>query len=261
MYEQIDVARHRDRPPALINTLTELPRALFEAGSLCTMLPSLSLLKRGDPHPTLLIPGFMAGDASLGLLKRYLQHMGYQPETWGYGRNTGNPEHLFDHLPEKLARMYETTGKSISLIGQSLGGVYARELAREYPRMVRQVITLGSPFKVRNSSTTMRALTHLFKASSGMTIDEMVELMRDRAFHESPNVPVTAVYSRGDGVVHWDACRETVEDHHTQNIEVPGSHCGMGFNPAIYYIIADRLAQRDENWQKFSWTGHGFRSC
>ena len=259
MYEQIDVSRYRGRPPALINTLTEVPRALFEAGSLYTMLPSLSMLKRGDKHPLLLIPGFMAGDGSLGLLKRYLRYMGYRPETWGYGRNTGSPEHLFDHLPEKLMEMYEKKGKPISLIGQSLGGVYARELAREYPDMIRQVITLGSPFRVRNSAVTMRALSHLFRASSGMTIDEMIEVMRDRDYHESPDVPVTAIYSRGDGVVHWDSCRETVEDHHTQNIEVSGSHCGMAFNPAIYYIIADRLSQKDRKWRKFSWMNHGLR--
>ena len=253
MYEQIDVGHYRSEPPALLNTLTEIPRALVELGSLHALMPSLSMLRRGDEHPTLLIPGFMAGDGSLGMLKRYLRYLRYSPETWGFGRNTGHPEHLFDHLPEKLAEMAEKWGEPVSLIGQSLGGVFARELAREFPQYVRQVITMGSPFGVRNSAVTMRALSHLYEASSGKTIDDMVAIMRDRNTHESPDVPVTAIYSKGDGVVHWSSCMETDEDHHTQNIRVPGSHCGMAFNGAIYYIIADRLSQDVSSWQHFNW--------
>ena len=253
MYESLDVSAYRTRPPSLLNTLTEIPRALVEVGSLHAMLPSLSLARRGDRHPLLLIPGFMAGDMSLGLLKRYLRYLGYQPETWGYGRNMGHPEHLFDHLPEKLDEMADRYGEPVSLLGQSLGGVYARELAREHPERVRQVITMGSPFSARNGAVTMKFLPHLFQASTGRSVEEMVELMNGHILDQSPDVPVTAIYSKGDGVVHWEACMEVSEDHHTQNIQVPGSHCGMAFNGAIYYIIADRLAQDTENWKPFSW--------
>jgi hypothetical protein len=253
LYEYLDLEAHRTQPPNLFNSLTEMPRALLEAGSLLTLMPSLSLLPRGDRHPLLLIPGFMAGDGSLGLFKRYLRMMGYEPRTWGYGTNMGRPEHLFDHLPERLLEMADETGQEVSLIGQSLGGVYARELAHQYPDMVRQVITMGSPFGARNGAITMRALSHLFEVSSGKTIDEMVEIMRGRHRNESPDVPVTAIFSKGDGVVHWSSCREMEEDHHTQNIEVAGSHVGMAFNAMIYYIVADRLSQDVDAWQKFAW--------
>ena len=260
MYEQLDPSRYRTRPPALINTLTEIPRALLELGSLQAMWPSLSVARRGERHPLLLIPGFMAGDGSLAMLKRYLKFLGYHPETWGFGRNTGQPEHLFDHLPEKLSEMARQWGEPISLVGQSLGGVFARELAREFPGHVRQVITLGSPFGARNSAIAMRALTHLFRISSGRTVEEMLQLMRDRELHRSPDVPVTAIYSKGDGVVHWESCMEEDEDHHTQNIQVPGSHCGMAFNGVIYYIIADRLAQDPMDWEHFSWRSRPWRT-
>lgn len=251
LYEELDVARHRSKPPAFLNTLTELPRAMLEIGGLYSMLPSLSLANRGDSHPLLLVPGFMAGDASLGMLRRYLKFLGYSPETWGFGRNMGSPDHLFDHLPERLAEMADRAGEPVSLIGQSLGGVFSRELAREYPEFVRQVITLGSPFRITGSANTMQGLSHLFQLSSGRSVDEVIAMLKDRDFHRSPDVPLTAIYSKTDGVVHWESCREAEEDHHTQNIQVPGSHCGMGFNGLIYYIIADRLSQKIDGWQKF----------
>ena len=257
MFEQIDTNQHRSTPPALFNTLTELPRAMLEVGGLLSVLPTLSLLPRGDQHPVLLIPGFMAGDRSLVMLKRYLDFMGYQSETWGFGRNTGSPDHLFDHLPEKLDELCEKYGEPLSLVGQSLGGVFARELARDYPEKVRQIITLGSPVAARNSAVTVRALRHLLKASAGQSVEEMVVMMEERNFHISPEVPVTAVFSKGDGVVHWASCKEGFEDESTQNIEVPGSHCGMGFNALIYFIIMNRLSQQLDSWQKFQWQSFG----
>lgn len=214
------------------------------------------MMSRGDQHPLLLVPGFMAGDQSLSMLKRYLGFLGYRAETWGYGRNTGRPEHLFEHLPEKLQEMAEQSGEPVSLIGQSLGGVYARELARDYPELTRQVITLSSPFGARNSTTTIGLLRHLFRQQSGMSVEEMIEIMAERDHQISPNVPLTAIYSKSDGVVHWQACKEATEDHHTQNIEVSGSHSGMGFNPMVYYIIADRLTQGIDTWEHFSWPGN-----
>ena len=253
MYREPNRQQRRIRRPALINTLTEAPRALLEAGSLCTLLPMLPFLPRGDGHPILLMPGFMAGDRSLGLLKRYLRYLGYRPETWELGRNTGRVEHLFARLPQRLLGITDKAGEPASLIGQSLGGVFAREMAREYPQAVRQVITLGSPFAATNGRATLRTLAQLLRVASGRSIEEMSAIMRQRNLHISPDVPVTAIYSKSDGVVHWAACREVVEDRHTQNIEVTGSHVGMAFNPVNYYIIADRLAQRPDRWKKFSW--------
>lgn len=246
------VTSHRTQRPSPLTTLTEVPRALLEASSLVASLPSLSLAPRGDGHPLLLIPGFLASDRSLIAMRGYLKSLGYDTYTWGLGRNMGKPEHLFEHLPEKLLEIAQSSGEPVSLVGQSLGGIFARELAREFPELTRQVITLGSPFGARDRRFTHRALSHLYRVSSGASVDDMVALMRERERHISHEVPRTAIYSRGDGVVNWQSCREAEEDSMTQNIEVVGSHCGMGFNPLIYYIVADRLGQRAENWKRFS---------
>ncbi len=253
MYEEFDVSRHQASPPALFHTLTEFPRAFLEMTHLTMMFPALSMRPRGDKHPLLLIPGFLASDSSLVMLQRYLGYLGYKAETWGYGRNTGRPEHLYDHLPEKLLDMAEKSGEPVSVIGQSLGGVYARELAREYPDATRQVITMGSPFGARNSGVAIQMVRRLLEQQSGKDMDELIEVIMTRGPHVAPDVPVTAIYSKSDGVVHWKVCRETREDHNTQNIEITGSHCGMGFNASIYYVIADRLAQDIENWARFEW--------
>lgn len=253
MYEELDVGRHQANPPALFHTLTEFPRAMLEVSHLTMMFPALSMRPKGDNHPLLLIPGFLASDLSLSMLRRYLTSLGYKAETWGFGRNTGRPEHLYDHLPEKLLEMAETYAEPVSLIGQSLGGVYARELAKEFPQATRQVITMGSPFGARNSGVAIQLVRRLVEQQSGRDVDELIELMVTKGPQVSPDVPVTAIYSKSDGVVHWRVCREAEEDHRTQNIEVNGSHCGMGFNATIYYIIADRLAQCMDNWTRFEW--------
>lgn len=238
----------------MLNALSELPRTLFEMAGLMATLPLLGSLRHGDGHPVLVLPGFMAGDESTLVLRRYLKAMGYRSLQWTLGRNTGCPEIMQYRLVELLLELSDRFDTRLSLVGQSLGGVFARELARLYPERVRQVITLGSPIALRNSSTTLPIVRRLFEQSAGMTAEEMRDLLADMAPDISPPVPLTAIYSKGDGIVNWRVCREPTEDHQTQNIEIIGSHCGMAFNPAIYYLIADRLAQPEDDWQRFdSW--------
>ena len=110
------------------------------------------------------------------------------------------------------------------------------------------MITLGSPFSMSGSDASNGLVRRLFEQQSGVSVEQM----RDRfADDSSPPVPLTAIYSKGDGVVHWSGCMEKDEDAITQNIRVPGSHCGMGFNPIIYRIVADRLSQRVGEWAKY----------
>jgi len=142
----------------------------------------------------------------------------------------GSPE-LIDRLGRRFHRLVLKSEAPITLVGHSLGGIYARELARAYPDQVRQVITLGSPFAVRPGQQTNPLVMRLFQRSSGM-------------------VPTTAIYSRLDGVVHWRACREEASPL-AENIEVPGSHLGMTVHPTILYVLADRLAQQKTSWTKF----------
>lgn len=253
MYEELDVAEQRSAAPPLVNALTELPRTLLEMSSLVMSMPWLATQPRGDGHKVMVLPGFLAGDESTAVLRRYLDYLGYEALPWKLGRNTGRAEIMQRTLIERFLRECSGAGddEKISLVGQSLGGVFARELARLYPGNVRQVITLGSPFGTRESGTTLPLVQRMFEQQSGMTIEAMRELLMSMDPHVSPPVPITAIYSKGDGVVNWQVCREQEEDGQTQNIEVCGSHCGMGFNPAIYHIIADRLTQSQHDWQKF----------
>ena len=219
-------------------------------GSLVASFPLLSQLPKGDLHPVLLLPGFMASDDSTLLLRRYLLRMGYKPLPWSLGRNTGKLELFETKLTEKFSQLSDTYQDKISIIGQSLGGVYARDLAHRFPDKIRQVITLGSPFRAMTASATSPIVTELFKSQSGMSIEEMRDKLADINTHKSPGVPTTAIFSKGDGIVNWRVCLEG-DGQHTESIEVRGSHCGMGFNPLIYCIVADRLSLPLNGWKKF----------
>jgi hypothetical protein len=116
--------------------------------------------------------------------------------------------------------------------------------------MVRLVVTLGSPFASARSTNVDR----LFEAVSGLSIDDLdADFLR--RMRDAPPVPSTAIYSTSDGIAHWEACVDTAEDHQTENVRVPGSHCGLGHNPLAVYVIADRLAQPEGSWRRFERTG------
>lgn len=247
MYQEIAVHRYRSRGPSALHSAIELPRVLLEAASLAYAWPWLASAPRGDGHPVLVLPGFTAGDESTVLLRRLLERLGYRPLPWGLGRNTGSAdvqERLFD-LFESLTRQYDA---NVSIVGQSLGGLYARELARTFSDRVRQVVSLGSPFSSSDPASTHGFVRRLFLYLSGMSPDEMAVRLLEQA--EAPPVPSTAVYSRSDGVVHWSACLE-YEAERSENVEVFGSHSGMAVNPLVLHVVADRLAQPEGAWRPF----------
>ena len=258
MYQKLDLPAKlssnenlKSRPPSLLNALTEIPRTLLDIGALCLSAPFLATMPRGDGHPVMVLPGFMASDQSTAVLRGYLKQLGYDSMGWELGQNNGRFEIIHHILIARFLEAVEECGDKITLIGQSLGGVYARELARLFPDKVRQVITLGSPFGVVNGTAANPLVRSLFEIQSGLSIEEMREAIFEMDPHKTPPVPLTAIFSKGDGVVNWRVCREAFEDFETDNIEVFGAHCGMGFNAAIYYIIADRLAQPRDDWKKF----------
>ena len=258
MYQKLDLPAKlssnenlKSRPPSLLNALTEIPRTLLDIGALCLSAPFLASMPRGDGHPVMVLPGFMASDQSTALLRGYLKQLGYDSMGWELGQNSGRFEIIHHILIARFLEAVDDCGDKITLIGQSLGGVYARELARLFPDKVRQVITLGSPFGVVNGTAANPLVRSLFEIQSGLSIEEMREAIFEMDPHKTPPVPLTAIYSKGDGVVNWRVCREAFEDFETDNLEVFGAHCGMGFNAAIYYIIADRLAQPRDDWKKF----------
>jgi len=248
VYQELDVEAHRAPGPSTLHSLTELPRVFFEAASLAYLWPLLGQAPRGDGHAVMVLPGFTAGDESTAVLRRFLGRLGYRALPWELGQNTGSFA-LQERLVGRFEALTRAGGERISLVGQSLGGVYARELARRFAPRVRQVISLGSPFASRSPETTNSVVSRLFQYMSGMTRDDMHGYMLGFAA-EAPPVPSTAIYSRADGVVHWQSCLEYAGPQ-SENVEVHGSHTGMAMNPLVFHVLADRLAQADGQWRPF----------
>ncbi|MDB5696747.1 MAG: Alpha/beta hydrolase [Sphingomonas bacterium] len=240
----------RIKPPSALLALTELPRAIAEWGALAVSMGTLlATAPRGDGHPVLVLPGFMTSDTSTRVLRRFLKALGYDAHSWNLGRNLG-PRAIGaqgEKLVERLAEVHAATGQKVSLVGWSLGGVMARLLAKRAPTHVRQVITLGSPFAGSPKSSNV---WRLYEYMSGTRVDgaHTQDMLADIAAR--PSVPTTAIYTKGDGVVAWQTCRED-EDARSESIEVHGSHCGLGVNPSVLVAVADRLAQKPGQWQRF----------
>ena len=252
MYETLEVPEEQPSGPRFWDSATELPRVMLEMSSLAYSWPLLASAPRGDGHTVLTLPGFTAGDQSTLLLRRMLRRLNYNPLPWELGQNTGSAELQRQLRVRFQAVLAETEGR-VSIVGQSLGGVFARILAHEFPDRVRQVITLGSPFASSGPDNVNSLVTRLFQNLSGMSEDEMRDQMLEFPA-AAPPVPSTAIYSRSDGVVHWTTCLE-YEGDQAENVEVLGSHSGMAFNPLVLSVIADRLAQKQGAWKPFERRG------
>ena len=236
--------------PSKALLLLEL-RAFWELGAFFAMAPLSRLAPAGDGHPVLVLPGLAADDVSTRPLRAFLRDRGYRAHGWKLGRNAGPRPGVEAALQRRLAELNERYGRTASVIGWSLGGVLARELARRAPQQVRGVITLGSPFAGEpRASHAWR----LYEALSGSAADDYPGRARMKL---PPPVPSTAIFSRSDGIVAWQGCLER-EGPSTENIEVVASHSGLGHHPAALYVIADRLAQPEGAWQPFD--RHGPRS-
>jgi pimeloyl-ACP methyl ester carboxylesterase len=238
------------RPPSRLWTLSEPGRALGELASFYALRPMLRGLPKGDGHGVLVLPGFMASDASTAPLRSLLGDLGYQAEGWGLGRNVKIDNARVAAMTDCVDRLADSTGRTVSIIGWSLGGVFARELAKQSPDKVRLVISLGSPISDDRNHTNAR---RLFEWLNGDRPEPM-QGGQFQALGEAPPVPTTSILTRTDGVVHW---RGSVQEPgaQTENIEVIASHCGLGVNPAAVYAIADRLAQKEGMWKPFAATG------
>lgn len=241
------------KAPSALLALTELPRAIAEFGSLGFAAPMLARAPRGDGHPVLVLPGFVTTDVSTRVLRNYLAKLGYDAHAWELGRNLGPKAigHEGEKLIARLQAVHEATGKRVSIVGWSLGGVMARQLSRRAPEAVRQVITLGSPFTGSPRATNA---WRAYQVLTGHKIDSDDAQSQLRESEAPPPVPSTSIFTREDGVVAWQNCIEPAGPE-TDNIQVHGSHCGLGVNPAVLYAIADRLAQADGDWHPFERTG------
>src|SRR3569832_2242778 len=241
---------HADiKAPSALLALTDLPRALVELGALGFAAPILAGAPRGDGHPVLVLPGFVTTDISTAPLRRFLRDLGYDAHAWEMGRNLGPKANgnQGEKLIASMREIHEATGQKVSLVGWSLGGVMARQLSRRAPEAVRQVISLGSPFTGRPQATNV---WRTYQILTGQRLDDPDTRVQLHESNLPPPVPSTAIYTREDGVVAWQNCVEP-EAPETDNIEVHGSHCGLGVNPAVLYAVADRLAQAEGDWQPF----------
>ncbi len=234
-------AEHIAAPSRLL--LLAEARALWEAGTTLAIWPWLQLAPRGDGHPVLVLPGLVASDVSTRLLRRYLRSRNYDVHGWGQGRNFGPRPGVEDAMLKRLETLHDRGGK-VSLVGWSLGGVYARLLANRRPELVRDVITLGSPFAGSPRATNA---WRLYEGVSGQIAEDAQRMKRVRP---TPPVPTTSIFSRSDGVVAW-RCSVEETGPTSENIEVLGSHVGLGAHPAVLYAVADRLAQAEGAWKPF----------
>jgi pimeloyl-ACP methyl ester carboxylesterase len=238
------------RPPSRTLLLLE-GRALQELGAFWILRPLIHSAPRGDGHPVLVFPGLLASDFSTRPLRSFLSSHGYAAHGWELERNLGLRAGLENAMLERIDELHRRHGRrKISLVGWSLGGIYARQLAKRVPDKVRQVISLGSPFTGSPKATNA---WRVYEMASGQKVDSRDNQMFG-PLASPPPVPTTSIFSRTDGICSWQTCINE-EAEQVENIEVIGSHCGLGHHPAAVYAIADRLAQPEGAWKKFDRSG------
>jgi len=240
----------RLKPPSVALLLAEA-RSVFEFNASVLLSPLLMQAPKGDGHPVLVLPGLLASDLSTAPLRRYLKHLGYQVFAWELGRNLGGVYRMRDKLRRRLDAVHAATGRKVSLVGWSLGGVYARDLALHAPAQVRRVITLGSPFTGDVTATNAR---RIYEKLSGEELTE-VRLEDLKPLGGDLPVPTSSIYSRTDGIVNWRTS-QVAPSPTAENIEVLlASHIGLIVNAAVLWAIADRLAQPEDEFTPFDRSG------
>lgn len=223
-------------PPPAFYLLLEA-RLAAEAASLMLQLPMLRLLEPSGRGPVLVLPGFMADDNLTWLLRRFLDGQGYRSYPWGLGVNRGPMMQYLPLIIERLEHIRDDHGASASIVGWSRGGVLAREAARDRPELVRSIVTLGSPVRGGVHGTSIgRWVTQ----QTGMTPEQIRRVLNQRRAR-TIRTPITALYSKTDGVVSWQACLDE-ESSQVAHVEVPGSHTGLVVNAEVYRQIARALA-------------------
>ena len=235
------------RAPSVFLMLLE-GRALWEFGASLAAMPFLKNLPRGDGHPVLVLPGLAANDVSTYPLRQFLRERGYQPYPWNYGFNFGPRSGVLTGCVEHVRELQKRHDRKVSLLGWSLGGIYAREIAKAVPTLSRCVITLGTPFTGNPKATNA---WRLYQLVSDQKIGDPHIQQRIAA---APPVPTTSLYSKSDGIVAWQ-CSLNAPGPLAENIEIHASHLGMGLNTMALFAIADRLAQPEGKWKWFEADG------
>jgi pimeloyl-ACP methyl ester carboxylesterase len=252
-------ARHQPTPfaPLTEQDLVSAPgplllmleaRAPWEYAAMMAAAPWLSRLPTGDGHPVVVFPGLGASDTSTLPLRNFLRDRGYTPYAWKQGFNFGPRHGVLDSCRALVQQVAQRHQEKVSLVGWSLGGIYAREIAKEQPEHARCVITLGTPFAGHPRATNA---WRFYELVSGQSVHDPA---LNEQIKQAPACPTTSIYSKTDGIVAWQ-CSLNPHSPNTENIEVHASHIGMGMNPLALYAVADRLAQDPARWQRFDVKG------
>lgn len=244
---RLDSASAASAPSLALLGLEPL-RAAWEYARMRVM--DSSGIARGDGHAVVVFPGLASDRHATGPLISFCRDLGYETHDWGRGFNTGpqgEPNAWLDELAEHVAALPTDGLLDVSLIGWSLGGIYAREIAKRLGTNVRQVITIGTPFAGGNDDTHAALVYRLLNGRKPVLDSAMRQQLRT-----APEVPTTSIYSRTDGVVAWQACIQPGRRRDTENVEVEGSHCGMGWNAKVLEVVADRLRQPRGQWRPFT---------
>lgn len=223
------------RAPTLAETLWREALTGREAFRLPLASARLRRSPRGHGRPVLLVPGLGATDASLAPLRQHLRHLGHDARAAGLGRIGRDVASTAARLFETVSQVADATGDRVALVGQSIGGVLSREVARQSPQLVRRVVTFGTPVVGGPEYTATRVG---YRESELARIREVIAA---RARVPIP-VPITAMWSPNDGIVAPAAC---IDERHAnvEHVEISSSHLGMGFDPDVWEIVADRLAR------------------
>jgi len=245
-----DVSNEVPGAPSLALLALEV-RAWPELALYFASWPLLLAQPRGDGHSVLVLPPFGATDASTSPLRVALRGLGYPTHGWGLGQNLGPTSTILDGVPARLQELADQSGRRVTVIGWSAGGILGREAARRDPDAVRQVITLGSPFRLLIDHRYRTHAAFFYRLAERWHAPHSESIRASEYNDPLLHVPATAIYSRTDGVTSWKWCLED-EGPRAENIEVYGSHCGLGHNPAVLLAIADRLAQPEGDWKPFS---------
>ena len=208
--------------------------------------------KLGDGHPVVIFPGLCADGKSVAILRDYCRDLGYDAFDWGQGFNTGPKGDLDTWLHNLKLQMTDLLGdhsQQATLIGWSLGGLYAREIGKLMAPRVRQVITIGTPF---NAEADLTNVGWLFRLLSGNS--SAIDPVLSQRLRTPPPVRTTSIYSRSDGVVAWQTCRHDKVSRLVHDIEVDSSHIGMGWNREVLAAVAERLGQQSGRRHRYAST-------
>jgi pimeloyl-ACP methyl ester carboxylesterase len=252
------------QPPSAHKLMMELPRATKEMISL-TDLRWLSQLKkapRGDGHAVMTLPGFGGGDGCMALMRFYLNSIGYEAHPWGLGTNLTKDkaqtlddvlafcEKMENDIVQRIERIANDSGEKVSLVGWSMGGIYANSIAQTHPDLVRQIITLGSPIGDPRGTSVWNIMKTILRGNIPDHLQNVDGWLARRDQQGERKVRTSIIYSEHDGAVSKEAA--IIDDHHmVENIHVPSSHVGFAHNPLVYWVIADRLSQSHDDWQNF----------